>query len=202
RAEGQGNLRLRRHGGTAVGEARRIHAGVKRRRRAGIRKTSRAAEMPSMTTALEQRAASRVAPIGLLFLVTASVGWGLNWPAMKFVFSEWPPLSARGWAGVIAAAALALYAVATGVSLKVPADQWPTAHHLGDPQHRAVGRGDELCAALAASERGRRDCLHYAGVDGAARLAAAWRAFDAASRHSACHGVCRPRLVVRRRRHV
>ena len=78
-----------------------------------------------MTTALEQRAASRVAPIGLLFLVTASVGWGLNWPVMKFVFSEWPPLSARGWAGVIGAAALALYAVATGVSLKVPADQWP-----------------------------------------------------------------------------
>src|SRR5215510_9117517 len=76
------------------------------------------------------------------------------------------------------------------------------AHHLGDPQRRAVGRGDELCAALAASERGRRHCLHYAGVDGAARLAAAWRAFDAASRHSACHGVCRPRLVVRRRRHV
>ena len=35
------------------------------------------------------------------------------------------PLSARGWAGVIGAAALALYAVATGVSLKVPADQWP-----------------------------------------------------------------------------
>src|SRR6516225_6654967 len=29
-------------------------------------------------------------------------------------------------------------------------------HHLGDPQRRAVGRGDELCAALAASERGRR----------------------------------------------
>ena len=81
--------------------------------------------MLSMTTALEQRAASRVAPIGLLFLMTASVGWGLNWPVMTFVFSEWPPLSARGWAGVIGAAALALYAVATGVSLKVRADQWP-----------------------------------------------------------------------------
>ena len=78
-----------------------------------------------MTTAREQRAASRVARTGLLFLVTASVGWGLNWPVMKFVFSEWPPLSARGWAGVIGAAALALSAVATGVSLKVPADQWP-----------------------------------------------------------------------------
>src|SRR5262249_16830582 len=81
--------------------------------------------MPSMTTALEQPAAARVAPIGLLFLVTTSVGWGLHWPVMKFVFSEWPPLSARGWAGVIGAAALALYAVATGVSLQVPADQWP-----------------------------------------------------------------------------
>jgi len=78
-----------------------------------------------MTEAVQQSAASRADPVGLLFLLTTSVGWGLNWPVMKFVFSEWPPLSARGWAGVIGAAALALYAVGTGVSLKVPADQWP-----------------------------------------------------------------------------
>src|SRR3974377_926491 len=96
--------------------------------------------MPSMTTALEQRAASRVAPIGLLFLVTAPVGWGCTWPVMKFVFSEWPPLSARGWAGVIGAAALALYAVATGVSLKVPADQWPRLILSGSP-HVALWGG-------------------------------------------------------------
>jgi drug/metabolite transporter (DMT)-like permease len=78
-----------------------------------------------MTETVQQSAASRDDPVGLLFLLTTSVGWGLNWPVMKFVFSEWPPLSARGRAGVIGAAALALYAVATGVSLKVPADQWP-----------------------------------------------------------------------------
>ena len=78
-----------------------------------------------MIEAVQQSAASRADPVGLLFLLTTSVGWGLNWPVMKFVFSEWPPLSARGWAGVIGAATLALYAVATGVSLKVPADQWP-----------------------------------------------------------------------------
>ena len=116
-----GTLRRLDPGGVTVTDER----SADHRRRAGIRKTSRAAKMPSMTTALEQRAASRVAPIGLLFLVTTSVGWGLHWPVMKFVFSEWPPLSARGSAGVIGAAALALYAVATGVSLKVPADQWP-----------------------------------------------------------------------------
>ena len=105
--------------------------------------------MPSMTTALEQRAASRVAPIGLLFLVTTSVGWGLHWPVMKFVFSEWPPLSARGWAGVIGAAALALLCCRNRRQPESACGSVAPAHHLGEPQRRAVGRGDELCAALA-----------------------------------------------------
>jgi drug/metabolite transporter (DMT)-like permease len=80
-----------------------------------------------MTEALPQPAAAapRIMPSGLLFLLTTSVGWGLNWPVMKFALSEWPPLSARGWTGVVGAAALALYAVASGAGLKVPADQWP-----------------------------------------------------------------------------
>src|SRR5262249_12952468 len=146
-----------------------------RRRRAGIRKTSRAAEMPSMTTALEQRAASRVAPIGLLFLVTASVGWGLNWPVMKFVFSEWPPLSSAGLGRRDRCGGACALCCRNRRQPESACGSVAPAHHLGDPQRRAVGRGDELCAALAASERGRRHCLHYAGVDGAARLAAAWR---------------------------
>src|SRR4051812_19911155 len=33
---------------------------------------------------------------GLLFLLVASVGWGLNWPALKMLLAEWPPQSARG----------------------------------------------------------------------------------------------------------
>ena len=39
--------------------------------------------------------------------------------------SEWPPLSARGWTGVVGGLVLALYALARGDSLRVPRDQWP-----------------------------------------------------------------------------
>jgi drug/metabolite transporter (DMT)-like permease len=78
-----------------------------------------------MTEAIQRRTNAGVAPAGLLFLLTTSVGWGLNWPVMKFALSEWPPLSSRGWTGIVGAAALALYAIATGRSLKVPRDQWP-----------------------------------------------------------------------------
>ena len=59
-----------------------------------------------------------------MFLLMTSVGWGLNWPIMKYLLSQWPPLSARGLTGVVGALALALYAVVMGISLKVPRDQW------------------------------------------------------------------------------
>jgi drug/metabolite transporter (DMT)-like permease len=44
---------------------------------------------------------------------------------MKFALSEWPPLSSRGWTGVVGAVALGAYALARGDSLKAPSDQWP-----------------------------------------------------------------------------
>jgi drug/metabolite transporter (DMT)-like permease len=67
---------------------------------------------------------SKISPSGLAFLLMTSVGWGLSWPLMKYVLAQWPPLSARGWTGVFGALALALYAVARGISLRVPRDQW------------------------------------------------------------------------------
>jgi drug/metabolite transporter (DMT)-like permease len=67
---------------------------------------------------------TKISPSGLMFLLMTSIGWGLNWPIMKYLLQQWPPLSARGLTGVAGALALALYAVATGVSLKVPRDQW------------------------------------------------------------------------------
>lgn len=70
-------------------------------------------------------AAARAAPTGLVFLAITSVGWGLNWPVMKLVLSEWPPLSARGWTGVAGAALLAMLALARGESLAVPRAMWP-----------------------------------------------------------------------------
>src|SRR5918997_1440717 len=51
--------------------------------------------------------ALRARRTGLLCLAVTAVGWGLNWPVMKALLREWPPLSARGWAGLAAAAGLA-----------------------------------------------------------------------------------------------
>ena len=63
---------------------------------------------------------SRPRRVGLLCLLVTAVGWGLNWPAMKFLLREWPPLSARGWAGLAAALGLAGLALLRGERLAVP----------------------------------------------------------------------------------
>jgi drug/metabolite transporter (DMT)-like permease len=62
--------------------------------------------------------------IGLLYLLIASVGWGLNWPALKVLLAEWPPLLARGTSGVAAALGLVLLAAARGERLAVPRDAY------------------------------------------------------------------------------
>jgi drug/metabolite transporter (DMT)-like permease len=78
-----------------------------------------------MTLPIQPGTKARIAPIGLVFLAITSVGWGLNWPVMKHLLTEWPPLSARGWTGVVGGGLLAALALARGQSLQVPADQWP-----------------------------------------------------------------------------
>jgi drug/metabolite transporter (DMT)-like permease len=78
-----------------------------------------------MTLSIQPEAKARIAPAGLVFLAITSVGWGLNWPIMKHLLSEWPPLSARGWTGVAGGTVLAALALARGQSLVVPKDQWP-----------------------------------------------------------------------------
>jgi drug/metabolite transporter (DMT)-like permease len=60
-----------------------------------------------------------------MFLAVTSVGWGLNWPIMKHILTEWPPLSTRGMNGVVGGALLAALALTRGESLRVPAGQWP-----------------------------------------------------------------------------
>src|SRR3954470_21165509 len=63
---------------------------------------------------------SRSRRIGLLCLLVTAVGWGLNWPVMKLLLREWPPLAARGTAGIAAALGLAVLAVLRGERLAVP----------------------------------------------------------------------------------
>ena len=65
-----------------------------------------------------------MSPLGLIVLSIASVGWGLNFPIMKNLLSEWPPLSSRGLCGMVGAAALALIALARRQSLSVPDGMW------------------------------------------------------------------------------
>lgn len=75
-------------------------------------------------TAVPVAGRAPLSPLGLAFLVVASTGWGLNFPIMKFLLTEWPPLSSRGLCGVVGAIALALVAVARGQPLRVPDGMW------------------------------------------------------------------------------
>jgi probable blue pigment (indigoidine) exporter len=71
-----------------------------------------------------QAGRARMSPLGLGFLVIASIGWGLNFPIMKHLLTEWPPLSSRGLCGLVGAAALALIAFARQQQLSVPRRMW------------------------------------------------------------------------------
>jgi len=59
--------------------------------------------------------------IGIACLMTTSLGWGINWPVMKMLLQEWPPLFARGSAGVAAAIGIGVLAAMRGEPIAVPA---------------------------------------------------------------------------------
>jgi drug/metabolite transporter (DMT)-like permease len=63
--------------------------------------------------------------IGFICLLVTASGWALNWPLMKILLREWPPLFARGLAGVIAAFILAAIALGRRQSLEVPRKAMP-----------------------------------------------------------------------------
>jgi drug/metabolite transporter (DMT)-like permease len=77
-----------------------------------------------MSTLHHAAGSGRISPLGLVFLIVASVGWGLNFPIMKHLLTEWPPLSSRGLSGIVGAAALALFALYRRQSLRVPPAMW------------------------------------------------------------------------------
>jgi len=61
---------------------------------------------------------------GLLLLAALSLFWGANWPIMKMVLSEVPPLYFRSCCLLLGGVGMLTLARATGMSLKVPAGQW------------------------------------------------------------------------------
>lgn len=62
--------------------------------------------------------------IGLACAVSAALGWGLNWPATKFLLTICPPLATRGVSGLIAGLTLFGVAAAHGQTLVVPRLLW------------------------------------------------------------------------------
>jgi drug/metabolite transporter (DMT)-like permease len=62
--------------------------------------------------------------IGLGCLAITSLGWGLNWPATKFLLQQCPPLTARGIAGIVASLVLAGVAMSRGETLTVSRHLW------------------------------------------------------------------------------
>src|SRR5215468_265652 len=67
----------------------------------------------------------RYRSIGFLCLGVTAFGWALNWPLMKLLLQQWPPLFARGLAGVCAALILAALAKSRRQSLAVPREVIP-----------------------------------------------------------------------------
>lgn len=62
---------------------------------------------------------------GLALLVGTTLGWGLNWPAMKLLLAELPVLTTRSAGGVLGLVVLVAVALARREELGVPARLWP-----------------------------------------------------------------------------
>ena len=54
-----------------------------------------------------------------------TLGWGLNWPAMKLLLAEWPVLTTRSVAGALGLTLLVVVALVRRESLAVPVALWP-----------------------------------------------------------------------------
>jgi drug/metabolite transporter (DMT)-like permease len=76
------------------------------------------------STSRSALAGSRNRLVGLTFVVITALGWGLNWPATKFLVTTFPPLSARGVSGLVAACMLFAVAALRGETLAVPSQLW------------------------------------------------------------------------------
>jgi drug/metabolite transporter (DMT)-like permease len=115
--------------------------------------------------------ARRNRSIGFLCLVVTSFGWALNWPLMKLLLQQWPPLFARGLAGVLAAVILAALALSRREPLKVPRAAIPRLVFASFTNVFAwMGFGTVAMKYVTVGE-GRADRLHHADLGDAVRLA-------------------------------
>ena len=61
---------------------------------------------------------------GLILLAALSLFWGANWPVMKMVLSEVPPLYFRSCCLLLGGVGMLALARLSGIPIKVPSGQW------------------------------------------------------------------------------
>jgi drug/metabolite transporter (DMT)-like permease len=81
-------------------------------------------ETGGLTSHRSTAADRRIRLVGLTCIVFTALGWGLNWPATKFLLTTCPPLSARGVSGLVAGTILFGVAASLGEKLAVPRALW------------------------------------------------------------------------------
>ena len=70
---------------------------------------------------------NRITGLDLFLILVVTCSWGLNYPIMKFVVTEYPPSSFRALTFILGTCVLGLYARYRGESLWVPpAERWTT----------------------------------------------------------------------------
>lgn len=67
-----------------------------------------------------QSPSSRLSTEGILLLIGLAIGWGINWPIMKYIINEIPPLSFRGFCLFLGGIGILVIARTSGLSLKIP----------------------------------------------------------------------------------
>ena len=78
-------------------------------------------------------ASSDINTVDLLLILLVTVSWGLNYPIMKFVVTDFPPLTFRAFTFTIGFVLLGAYALYQGDSLRVPSGERLLALQLGIP---------------------------------------------------------------------
>lgn len=63
---------------------------------------------------------TRLSAEGILLLIGLAIGWGINWPIMKFIIQEIPPLSFRGFCLLLGGLGILAIARVTGLNLQIP----------------------------------------------------------------------------------
>ena len=82
---------------------------------------------PPTLCAVSSNQGNAITGIDILLILLVTLSWGMNYPIMKYVVMQFPPVSFRTLTFVLGTAAIGLYAWKKGASLSVPhGERWTT----------------------------------------------------------------------------